>query len=339
MGKILVSGGAGYIGAQTVLELERAGYHTLVMDDFSNSSPLVLQRLADLLGYQVEFVESQIQDLAKLEGVFSHNQIDAVIHFAGFKAVGESVAEPLKYYDNNLISAISLLKMMKKYDCKNFIFSSSATVYGASEKMPLTEDMPLGPCTNPYGWTKLMIEQILRDVAFAHPQLSVCLLRYFNPIGADASGMIGEDPNGIPNNLMPYISQVAVGKLAELSVYGNDYPTVDGTGVRDYIHVVDLALGHIKALEYAAEHTGVAAFNLGTGKGTSVLELLHTFEKVNNLHVKYKIVGRRPGDPATVYADASKAEKILHWKAERNIEDMCRDTWNWQSKNPNGYQA
>lgn len=339
MGKILVAGGTGYIGAQTVLELERAGYHTLVVDDFSNSSPLVLDHLAELLGYQVEFVETQVQDLPKLEAIFQQNQIDVVIHFAGFKAVGESVYKPLMYYDNNLVSSLGLLQMMQKYNCHCFIFSSSATVYGASEVMPLTEDMPLGPCTNPYGWTKLMIEQILRDVAFANPEMSVCLLRYFNPIGADESGRIGEDPNGIPNNLMPYISQVAVGKLPELSVFGSDYPTVDGTGVRDYIHVVDLARGHIKALEYALKHKGIDAFNLGTGKGTSVLELVHTFEKVNNIKVNYKIVGRRAGDPATVYADASKAKRVLGWEATHNIEDMCRDTWRWQSANPNGYKV
>lgn len=339
MGKILITGGAGYIGSQTVLELEKQGYKTIIVDDFSNASPIVLERLECLSGHRIESVKAQVQDEEALDKIFADNDIDAVIHFAGFKAVGESVDKPLEYYDNNLSSTLVLLKTMRKYKVKKFIFSSSATVYGASEIMPLTEDMPLGPCTNPYGWTKYMIEQILRDVAFADPEMSVVLLRYFNPIGADPSGEIGEDPSGIPNNLMPFISQVAVGRLQELSVYGNDYDTVDGTGVRDYIHVVDLALGHLKALEYAMNHNGVEAVNLGTGNGTSVLQLLEAFENTNNVKVKHKIVGRRPGDPATVYADAAKAKNLFGWECKYNIVDMCKDTWNWQSKNPHGYEA
>lgn len=333
---ILLTGGAGYIGSHTCVELINAGYETIIADNLNNSSPEVLKRLKEITGKEIPFYQVDVCEKDMLSTVFRENKIDAVIHFAGHKAVGESCILPLKYYRNNLDSTLTLLEVMKEFGCHQIVFSSSATVYGIPEKVPLTEDMPTG-CTNPYGWTKWMIEQILTDAAKANPELHVVLLRYFNPIGAHASGKIGEAPNGIPNNLLPYITQVAIGKRAQLSVYGDDYPTPDGTGVRDYIHVVDLAKGHVSAIQYATSHAGVEIFNLGTGIGYSVLDIVHTFEKVNQVKVPYVIVGRRPGDIAECYADPSKAARELGWKAEKSLEDMCRDSWNWQTKNPEGY--
>lgn len=299
-----------------------------------------MKRAEEICGKRLSFYQADVADREALEKIFSEHSIEAVIHFAGLKSVGESVEKPLEYYRNNLDSTLTLLEVMKKYGCHQFVFSSSATVYGTPEQVPLTEDMPTGrSCTNPYGWTKVFIEQILKDAAHADPELSVVLLRYFNPIGAHESGKIGENPNGIPNNLMPYISQVAVGRLKKLRVFGNDYPTPDGTGVRDYIHVVDLAKGHVSALSYAGKNKGVEVFNLGTGIGYSVLDIVKTFERVNQIEIPYEITERRAGDIAECYADASKAEKILGWKAEKSLEDMCRDTYRWQKQNPNGYQG
>lgn len=334
--KILVTGGAGYIGSHTVIELLGKGYEVVIVDNFYNSHPEVLERIKELSGKDFKFYEIDLLDKNSLKKVFEENKIDSVIHFAGYKAVGESVEKPLMYYHNNLTSTFILCEVMKEYGVKNIVFSSSATVYGLSNISPLKEDLPLST-TNPYGTTKLFIEQILRDLYISDKDWSIALLRYFNPIGAHISGRIGENPNGIPNNLMPFITQVAVGKREKLSVFGNDYDTVDGTGVRDYIHVVDLAKGHIKALEKHMDFKGVEAYNLGTGKGVSVLELVNTFEKVNGVKIPYTISDRRPGDIATCFADASKAKKELGWEAEKTIEDMCKDSWNWQKNNPQGY--
>ena len=338
MKRILVTGGAGYIGSHTVVELIAAGYEAIIVDNFSNSSVEVLDRLKTITGVEVPFYKGSISDKDFMNRVFEENQIDAVIHFAAYKAVGESVQEPLKYYKNNVCGTISLLDVMKLHKVEHIIFSSSATVYGMNNISPLTEDLSTS-ATNPYGYTKLMMEQILTDVALANSDWSVTNLRYFNPIGAHESGMIGEAPNGIPNNLMPYITHVAVGKLQELSVFGNDYDTHDGTGVRDYIHVVDLAKGHVLALKHNLENKGVAVFNLGTGIGYSVLDMVKAFENVNGVKVPYAIKERRPGDVATCYADASKANDILGWKAEKTLQDMMRDSWRWQSSNPNGYES
>ncbi len=335
---ILLTGGAGYIGSHTYLELLIAGHQPVIVDNFYNSSDEVVKRLEKLSGRAVCCYNVDVCDAAALDEVFQKHSFDAVIHFAGYKAVGESVQKPLMYYRNNLDSLLTLCETMKKHDVKRIVFSSSATVYGMAETMPLTEDMPTG-CTNPYGWTKYMIEQILQDTARANPDWAVALLRYFNPIGAHESGMIGEDPVGIPNNLMPYITQVASGKLKQLRVFGDDYPTPDGTGVRDYIHVVDLAKGHVAACQYLMEHTGAEVFNLGTGTGYSVLDLVNTFRRVNHIEIPYTIVERRPGDIAQCYADPSKAKRLLGWSAAKTLDDMCRDSWNWQSQNPSGYLA
>ncbi|MBR5514995.1 MAG: UDP-glucose 4-epimerase GalE [Clostridia bacterium] len=334
--KILLTGGAGYIGSHTAVELLNDGWEVVIADNFSNSCPEVLNRIKELTSKEPKFYEIDVCNETALESLFEAEKIDAVVHFAGYKAVGESVAKPEMYYDNNINSTLVLLRVMKKYGCNNLVFSSSATVYGIPETVPLVETMPTG-CTNPYGWTKLMNEQILSDVAKANPEMSVVLLRYFNPIGAHKSGRIGENPNGIPNNLVPYITQVAVGKLEHLNVLGNDYPTHDGTGVRDFLHVVDLALGHLAALRYSFKEKGVEVFNLGTGTGYSVLDIVNAFEKVNGIKVPYVIAPRRPGDVAECYADASKALNKLGWKALHNLEDMCRDSWNWQKNNPQGY--
>lgn len=335
---ILVTGGAGYIGSHTVVELIKLGKEVVIVDNLSNSSILVLDRIEEITGKRPTFYELDVADKAALRSVFEKESIEAAIHFAGYKAVGESVEKPVMYYENNIMSTLALVEVMAEFGVKKIVFSSSATVYGLNNPSPLVENMPTS-ATNPYGYTKVMLEQILRDLEVSDKEWSVALLRYFNPIGAHESGLIGEDPAGIPNNLMPFIAQVAVGKRAELSVFGNDYDTVDGTGVRDYIHVVDLALGHIKALEKISDTTGVYTYNLGSGQGTSVLELVQAFEKVNGVKVPYKIVDRRPGDVATCYANADKALAELNWKTENTIEDMCRDTWNWQSKNPNGYKG
>ena len=335
---VLLAGGAGYIGSHTCVELIEAGHSVVVADNFSNSCPEAIKRVEKITGAQIPLYEADVCDAAAVEKIFSENKIDAVIHFAGLKAVGESVENPMLYYRNNIDSTLTLLETMSKYKVNNFIFSSSATVYGTPKTVPLVETMPTGSPTNPYGWTKLMMEQILSDTAHANPDFSVVLLRYFNPIGAHESGTIGEDPNGIPNNLMPYITQVAAGRLEQLGVFGDDYPTHDGTGVRDYIHVVDLAKGHVKAIEYAAVNTGCEVFNLGTGTGYSVLDIVKAFEKVNGVKIPYVIKPRRAGDVAECFANADKAEKILGWKAEKNLDDMCYDSWNWQSHNINGYK-
>lgn len=336
---ILVAGGAGYIGSHTSVELLKAGYDIVIVDNYTNSSPLVLDRIKQITGKDFKFYRCNICDRKGLEEIFTKEKIDAVIHFAGLKAVGESCVKPLEYYENNVWGSVCLLEVMKKHGCKKIVFSSSATVYGSENKAPFVETMPVGTATNPYGTTKIYIENILQDVYKSDSEWSISLLRYFNPIGAHESGLIGENPNGIPNNLMPYVSQVAVGKLPYLNINGNDYPTPDGTGVRDYIHVVDLALGHIKAVSRVLKKTGVDIYNLGTGVGYSVLDVVETFKRVNHVDVPYKIAPRRPGDIATCYANADKALKELGWKAERNLEDMCRDTWNWQKNNPNGYEA
>ena len=328
---ILVTGGAGYIGSHTCVELLEKGEEIVIVDNFSNSKPEVLDKIKDITGKKFKFYEVDLLDKTKLEKVFQDNHIEEVIHFAGLKAVGESVKKPIEYYHNNITGTLVLLELMKKHNCKKIVFSSSATVYGNPKTVPIKEDFPLST-TNPYGSTKLMIEQILRDVAGADSEFSCILLRYFNPIGAHESGLIGENPNGIPNNLMPYIARVATGQYEKLNVFGNDYDTPDGTGVRDYIHVVDLAKGHIKAIEKARNMKGVEAYNLGTGKGYSVLDLVNTFEKVNHVTVKYEIVPRRPGDIAICYADPSKAKEELGWTAEKDVEDMCRDTWNFIQK-------
>ena len=334
---ILVTGGAGYIGSHTCVELLEAGYEVVVADNLSNSKVESLRRIQAITGKELGFYQVDILDREGLGKVFEENSIEAVVHFAGLKAVGESVELPLKYYHNNIGGTIALCDVMQKYGVKRMVFSSSATVYGMNNTSPLTEDMPLST-TNPYGRTKLMIEQILRDVNAADSSWSVALLRYFNPIGAHESGMIGEDPNGIPNNLMPYITQVAVGKREKLSIFGSDYDTHDGTGVRDYIHVVDLAKGHLKALEKIMENSGVDAYNLGTGTGYSVIDVVRNFEQASGQRVPYVIADRRLGDIAECYSDPSKALSEFGWKAEKCLADMCRDSWNWQSRNPNGYE-
>ncbi|MBQ3109613.1 MAG: UDP-glucose 4-epimerase GalE [Clostridia bacterium] len=333
--KVLLTGGAGYIGSHTCIELLAAGHEAVIVDNYSNSKPEALNRIKEISGKDFGFYEADCCDKNALRKIFTENKIDAVIHFAGLKAVGESVRIPISYYRNNIDSSLALLEVMEEFGCSKIVFSSSATVYGVPKQVPLVEGMDTG-CTNPYGWTKYMIEQILTDAAVANKDLSVVLLRYFNPIGAHESGRIGEDPNGIPNNLMPFITQVAVGKLPQLSVFGDDYPTHDGTGVRDYIHVVDLAKGHVKAIEYADKNTGTEIFNLGTGIGYSVLDVVKAFEKANDLTINYVVKERRPGDVAECYANASKALEKLGWKAEKNLEDMCRDSWNWQKNNPQG---
>ena len=333
---ILVTGGAGYIGSHTCIEMLKAGHNVVVIDNLDNSSYESLKRVEEITGKKVKFYQDDVRDMAALEKIFSENEIEAVIHFAGLKAVGESVAKPIEYYDNNLISTLMLLEVMRNFGVKKFVFSSSATVYGVSKTMPLKEGMPTG-AINPYGRTKLFIEEMLRDLYVSDNSWGIAILRYFNPIGAHSSGKIGEDPKGIPNNLMPYIAQVAVGRRSELHVFGNDYNTPDGTGVRDYIHVCDLAAGHVKAVEWALKNTKCDEFNLGTGNGTTVLELKNAFEKASGVEVPYVIDPRRPGDLDEVYADAKKAEEILGWTAKLSVEDMCRDTWNWQKNNPNGY--
>ena len=334
---VLVTGGAGYIGSHTCLELLERGYGVIVIDNLCNSNPKSLDRVKALTGKDITFYRGDVRDEALLRKIFAENEIGCVIHFAGLKAVGESVAMPWMYYDNNLNSTLVLTKVMKDVVMKNIIFSSSATVYTADNEMPLRENSRTGNCTNPYGWTKYMTEQILSGLATAEPDWSICLLRYFNPIGAHISGMIGEDPRGIPNNLMPYITQVAVGRRDHLSVFGNDYDTHDGTGVRDYIHVVDLAKGHVAAVEYVTANSGCEVFNLGTGVGYSVLDMVNAFVEVNQVPVPYEIGPRRPGDIATCYADPAKSAEKLGWKAEKTLQDMCRDSWNWQSKNPQGF--
>ena len=334
---VLVTGGAGYIGSHTCVELLNSGYGVVVIDNLCNSNAKSLERVQELTGKTLKFYEGDVRNEALLTKIFAENEIGCVIHFAGLKAVGESVAMPWEYYDNNLNSTLVLTKVMKQAGMKNIIFSSSATVYTADNEMPLRETSRTGGCTNPYGWTKYMTEQILSGMATAEPDWSIVLLRYFNPIGAHESGRIGEDPRGIPNNLMPYITQVAVGRREKLSIFGNDYDTPDGTGVRDYIHVVDLAKGHVAAVKYAAEHNGCEVFNLGTGTGYSVLEMAHTFRDVNNVALPYVIAERRPGDIATCYADPAKSRDVLGWTAEKTLADMCRDSWNWQKNNPMGY--
>jgi len=333
---ILVTGGAGYIGSHTCVELLTSGHNVIVVDNFSNSSEKSLKRVMEITGTSLLFYCIDVRDADALENIFSSNKIDAVIHFAGLKAVGESMQIPLEYYNNNLVSTLVLCKVMKKHSVFNLVFSSSATVYGDPHKVPITEEFPLS-ATNPYGWSKLMIEQILKDLYDANSLWNIALLRYFNPVGAHESGLIGEDPNGIPNNLMPYISQVAVGKLKFLSVFGNDYSTPDGTGVRDYIHVTDLALGHLCAIEKLSTSPGLVIYNLGTGRGYSVLEMITAFEKVTEKKISYKITARRPGDIAQCYADPKKANIELDWKAERDIEKMVADTWKWQKNNPEGF--
>ncbi|MBQ5683619.1 MAG: UDP-glucose 4-epimerase GalE [Peptococcaceae bacterium] len=334
--RILVAGGAGYIGSHTCLVLLEAGHEVVVADNLCNSKEESLRRVQELTGKPITFYKADVTDEAAVEKIFTEQNIDGVIHFAGLKAVGESVEQPVRYYYNNVVSTLTLCNVMKRHGVNKFVFSSSATVYGENA-IPFVETMDLLPTTNPYGETKVMSERILKDVANVEADWSVALLRYFNPIGAHESGRIGEDPQGIPNNLMPYITQVASGKRDHLRVWGNDYPTVDGSGVRDYIHVMDLAIGHVKALEKLCEEKGVLIYNLGTGSGVSVLQLVHAFEKANDLTIPYKIYDRRPGDIAEFYADASKAEREMGWKATRTIEDMCRDAWNWQRQNPQGY--
>ena len=336
--KILVTGGAGYIGSHTCVELIEAGYTPIVIDNLSNSNPEGLRRVGEITGKTVEFIEGDVRDEALLDEILTKHEISCAIHFAGLKAVGESVAKPLAYYQNNLDATLTLCKVMAKHDVKRIVFSSSATVYSGDNEMPLRETSKTGNCTNPYGWTKYMGEQILRDIAKADPAWSVVNLRYFNPVGAHASGKIGEHPNGIPNNLMPYISQTAIGRRDHLNVFGNDYPTPDGTGVRDYIHVVDLAKGYVAAIRYLMSHTGESVFNLGTGHGYSVLDMVNAFETANGVKVPYVITECRPGDLPACYADPSKSLEVLGWKAERDLVDMCRDTWNWQKHNPNGYE-
>ena len=336
---ILVTGGAGYIGTHTCVELLNAGEEIVVLDNFCNASPVACDRVREITGKDFPLETCDIRDAEGLRRVFDRYEIESVIHFAGLKAVGESVRKPLEYYDNNIGGTVTLLEVMKEKGVKTIVFSSSATVYGENNPVPFREDMPTGGTTNPYGTTKAFIEQILKDVCVSDPEWSVSLLRYFNPIGAHESGRIGEAPNGIPNNLMPYVAQVAVGKREKLSVFGNDYPTPDGTGVRDYIHVVDLAKGHLCALRRARQVKGCEIYNLGTGRGVSVLELVHAFEAASGVRIPYEITARRPGDIAECYADADKARDVLGWTAEKTTEDACRDTWRWQKNNPNGYDA
>ena len=336
--KILVTGGAGYIGSHTCVELLNEGYEVVIVDNLYNANKKAVDRVEEITGKKVTFYEADICDKEAMDAIFDKEDVQAVIHFAGLKAVGESTVKPLEYYQNNIAGTLTLCDVMRNHGVKNIIFSSSATVYGDPAMIPITEECPKGQCTNPYGWTKSMLEQVLTDIQKADPEWNVMLLRYFNPIGAHKSGTIGENPNGIPNNLMPYITQVAVGKLKELGVFGNDYDTPDGTGVRDYIHVVDLAKGHVKALKKIEENPGLAIYNLGTGKGYSVLDIVKNFEAATGVKIPYVIKPRRPGDIATCYSDASKAERELGWKAENGIKEMCADSWRWQSNNPNGYE-
>ena len=336
---ILVTGGAGFIGSHTCVELLNAGYEVIVVDNLCNSSQESLRRVEKITGKNVKFYEADIRDTDVLNQIFDKESVECVIHFAGLKAVGESVAKPLEYYDNNISGTLRLCDVMRNHGVKNIIFSSSATIYGEPAFIPITEECPKGICTNPYGWTKWMLEQILTDLHTADPEWNVVLLRYFNPIGAHKSGLIGEDPKGIPNNLMPYVAQVAIGKLECLGVFGNDYDTPDGTGVRDYIHVVDLAIGHVKALKKIQEKAGVSIYNLGTGTGYSVLDMVHAFEEASGRKVPYQIKERRAGDIASCYSDAAKAKEELGWTAERGLKEMCEDAWRWQSQNPDGYQT
>jgi UDP-glucose 4-epimerase len=337
MSNILITGGAGYIGSHTALELLNQGYQVTVFDNLSNSSVESLKRVEELTGKPITFYEGDLLDADALKALFEKESIDAVIHCAALKAVGESVRKPLEYYRNNIAGTLTLLEVMRDANCKNIVFSSSATVYGDPTQIPITEECPKGQCTNPYGWTKSMMEQIMSDLQKADPEWNVILLRYFNPVGAHKSGRIGEDPKGIPNNLMPYISQVAVGKLEKLGVFGDDYDTHDGTGVRDYIHVVDLAVGHVKAIDYIFTNPGLDVINLGTGTGYSVLDMVKAFSKALGRDLPYEIKPRRAGDIATCYADPAKAAKVLGWTAEHSLDEMCEDTWRWQSNNPNGY--
>ena len=338
---VLVTGGAGFIGSHTVVELLQGDYQVVIVDNLSNSSPVAIDRIKQIVGpddaARLTFYQADVRDRETLNTIFSTHSIDRVIHFAGLKAVGESVQKPIEYYQNNLGCTLTLVDVMREHGCKSIVFSSSSTVYGDPDELPLTEESPKKPATNPYGWTKWMIEQILTDLYTADPEWNVVLLRYFNPIGAHPSGLIGEDPKGIPNNLVPYVAQVAVGRREAVQVYGNDYPTPDGTGVRDYIHVVDLARGHVSALAWMNGRTGVEVFNLGTGTGSSVLEVIAAFSRACGRDLPYKICGRRGGDIAANWCDASKAEAMMGWKAEYDLDDMCRDSWNWQSKNPMGY--
>lgn len=336
--KVLVTGGTGYIGSHTAVELLNANHEVVLIDNYSNSKPAVRERIEEITGKQPTFYHVDILNTSALSQVFQQEQPEAVIHFAAYKAVGESVEQPLKYYHNNVEGTVNLLKVMEEYGVKQIVFSSSATVYGLENPVPFTEDMPANTATNPYGYTKIINEHILQDVYTADNRWHISILRYFNPIGAHESGLIGEDPNDIPNNLMPYITQVAIGKRDHLSIFGSDYDTPDGTGVRDYIHVVDLAQGHVKALEAMEKQAGVHIYNLGTGQGTSVLDLVHAFEKANKVTIPYKIVNRRAGDIATSYADVSLAKKELNWQAKFDVEAMCRDSWRWQTQNPNGYE-
>ena len=336
MATILVTGGAGYIGSHTSVELLKAGYEVVVVDNFCNASPVSLARVEKITGKKITLIEADVGDRQALRSVFARYHFAAVIHFAGLKAVGESVSSPLRYYDNNFVATLHLCELMQEFACKHIIFSSSATVYGAAKAMPIGEDAPL-LATNPYGRTKLMIEELLRDVHVSDPAWRVAILRYFNPVGAHESGLIGEDPQDVPNNLMPYIAQVAVQKLAYLRVFGDDYQTADGTGVRDYIHVVDLAKGHVRALQYMLENEGVLTVNLGTGVGYSVLEMVAAFERAADKKIPYKVVARRAGDVAMCYADPTKARAVLNWQAELGIDRMCIDTWRWQTAHPNGY--
>ncbi|MCI8708610.1 MAG: UDP-glucose 4-epimerase GalE [Dorea sp.] len=339
MAKVLITGGAGYIGSHTALELLNAGYETVVYDNLSNSSRESVKRVEELTGKQVIFYEGDVLDKENLTSVFEKEGIDAVIHCAALKAVGESVRKPLEYYHNNIAGTLALMDVMRNVGVKNIVFSSSATVYGNPETIPITEECPKGQCTNPYGWTKSMMEQIMTDLQKSDPEWNVILLRYFNPVGAHKSGRIGEDPKGIPNNLMPYITQVAVGKLEKLGVFGDDYDTHDGTGVRDYIHVVDLAVGHVKAIDYILTNPGLDVINLGTGVGYSVLDMVKAFSKACGKELPYEIKPRREGDIAMCYADPAKALNVLGWKAERGLDEMCEDSWRWQSQNPNGYEG
>lgn len=338
MSTVLVTGGAGFIGSHTSVELLNAGYDIIILDNFVNSKPESLKRIKELAGKGFKFYQADIRDEEALTKIFAENKIDAVIHFAGLKSVPQSIKEPLNYYDNNIAGTVCLCRVMDKAGCKKLVFSSSATVYGSKNPSPLREDMPTGGTTNPYGTTKYFIEQILQDLCISDSEWGVSILRYFNPIGAHKSGRIGEDPNGIPGNLMPYITQVAIGKLECLNVCGNDYPTPDGTGVRDYIHVVDLALGHIKALDRLLKVKGCEVYNLGTGKGYSVLDVVKAFEKASGIKINYRIAPRRAGDVACCYADATKAKEVLGWQAQYDIDDMCADSWRWQSQNPNGLE-
>jgi UDP-glucose 4-epimerase len=334
--RILVTGGAGYIGSHTCVELLNAGYEVIVVDNLSNSKEESIKRVKEIAGKQLKFYKADLLDKNALSSIFKESKIDSVIHFAGLKAVGESVRIPLKYYHNNITGTLMLCEVMKEHRVKNIVFSSSATVYGDPHKVPITEEFPLS-ATNPYGRSKLIIEDILRDLYIADNSLNIAILRYFNPVGSHKSGRIGESPNDIPNNLMPYVSQVAVGKLSMLSIFGNDYPTPDGTGVRDYIHVVDLAMGHLYALKKLDDKPGVVTYNLGTGRGYSVLEMVKAFERVSGRSIPYKVISRRPGDIAACYADPSRAKNELGWSADRDIDEMCADVWRWQSANPNGY--